>query len=326
MPVSLSVALCTYNGERFLAEQFASILSGELLPTEIVVADDGSADGTLAIVRDALTRAETLGITVRLFAEGLGKGVTANFERAIAATTGEVIVLSDQDDVWHPTRLREVSEAFTAEPSLLFQHNNARLVNESGDPLGLTLFTALEVTESDREQINADRGFDVYLHRNLATGATVAFRRQLFEVAAPLPAEWIHDEWLAIIASAVGAVRVTDNTVIDYRQHGSNQIGVAAPTLVYRARRMLATSPDRNSTLARRAEVLSDRLDSLPGVSAEKRAAAHRKTAFEQRRAALPKARLARLRGILRANRGGGYGLYASQGRLDMLRDLLQAH
>jgi len=324
--LSLSVALCTFNGERYVAEQFDSILSGDLLPTEIVVADDGSTDGTLAIVRDALARAQSLGITVTLLPDRLGRGVTANFERAIAATTGEVVVLSDQDDVWHPSRLANVDAAFSADPDLLFQHNNARLVDETGTPLGLTLFTALEVTESDREQINADNGFDVYLHRNLATGATVAFRRTLFDLASPLPSEWIHDEWLAIIASAVGTVRVTDAEVIDYRQHGSNQIGVAAPTLLYRAQRMLATSPDRNSTLARRAEVLSDWLDAAPAVTAEKRAAAHNKTRFEQQRAALPKPRIARLRGILRANRDNGYALYASQGRLDMLRDLLQAH
>jgi glycosyltransferase involved in cell wall biosynthesis len=336
MSLSLSVALCTYNGERYVAEQFDSILSGEVLPTEIVVADDGSTDGTLVRVRDALARAESLGITVQLLPDRLGLGVTANFERAIAATTGEVVVLSDQDDVWHPSRLADVATAFSADPRLLFQHNNARLVDENGEPLGLTLFEALEVTASDLEQINSDHGFDVYLHRNLATGATVAFRRRLFDIAAPLPPEWIHDEWLAIVGSVVGTVRVTDTPVIDYRQHGSNQIGVAAPTLRYRMQRMLATSPGRNATLARRAVVLSTWLDAAadnvaPGgipvtIPAQTREAARAKTHFEQQRAALPPARLARLAGILRINRGNSYALYASQGRLDMLRDLLQAH
>jgi glycosyltransferase involved in cell wall biosynthesis len=326
MPVSVSVALCTYNGERFVADQFDSILRGDLLPTEIVVADDGSTDGTLAIVREALARAEELGITTRLFDTRLGLGVTANFERAMRATTSEVIVLSDQDDVWHPSRLADISQTFGADPALLFQHNNARLINDTGESLGLTLFAALGVTDSDRNNINADRGFEVYLHRNLATGATVALRRSLFDLAAPLPTEWIHDEWLAIVASAVGRVRVGDDAVIDYRQHGNNQIGVAAPTLMYRVQRMLATSPDRNRVLAQRAQVLSQWLDTAPGVPPQKRAAAQAKARFEQMRAVLPASRLARLRGIVRANRGNAYALYASQGRLDMLRDLLQTH
>ncbi|PRY68914.1 glycosyltransferase involved in cell wall biosynthesis [Glaciihabitans tibetensis] len=332
MAVTISVALCTYNGARFLDRQFASILAGELLPTEIVVADDGSSDDTVTIVRAWLDRAQTLGVTVGFLDDGGHLGVTANFARAIAACTSEIIALADQDDLWHPSRLREVAATFEARPDLLLQHADARLIDKDDRPLGLTLFEALGVTDDDRAVINSGDGFARYLRRNLATGATVAFRRRLFEVARPLPAEWVHDEWLTIIGAAVGEVAVSDSQVIDYRQHGSNEIGVSAPTLRYKIRRMLATSPERNAALARRTAVLAERLAAMTTVSAHHRDAAATKARFESLRASLPVSRLPRLAGILAANRvgrrhfggPGGYATLASQGRLDMVRDLLQ--
>jgi glycosyltransferase involved in cell wall biosynthesis len=332
MPVTVSVALCTYNGERFLERQLGSILDGTTLPNEIVVADDGSTDGTAAIVRTMLASAEQRGITVRFLDDGGHLGVTANFARAIAACSSDVIVLSDQDDIWHQDRLRDVVATFEARPRLLLQHADARLIDASDAPLDLTLFEALGVTADDRATINSGDGFARYLRRNLATGATVAFRRILFVVASPLPTEWVHDEWLAIIAAASGEVDVRNAQVIDYRQHGSNEIGVAAPTLRYKIQRMLSTSAERNAALARRSAVLAERLAAMPAVSTAHRDAAATKARFEGARAALPVGRAARAASIMAANRigrrslgaPGGYATYASQGRLDMVRDLVQ--
>jgi hypothetical protein len=325
--LTTAVALCTYNGARFLGAQLASILAGERLPTEIVIADDGSTDATLEVVAEWAPRARARGIRVQVLA-GDNVGVTANFARAIAATSSDIVVLSDQDDVWHPPRLSAAVAAFAANPDLLLHHSDARLVDESGADLGMTLFQGLSVSEAELAGISGGSAFDVYLRRNVATGATVAFRRSLFDRAAPLPPEWIHDEWLAIIAAATGAVAVTTDALIDYRQHGSNVIGVQEPTLAYKVQRMLATSPERNTTLARRARVLADRLAALPAsypVSASVRDAAEEKARFEGIRATLPAARIARLPTVLRAARGSRYARFASQGTLDIVRDLLQS-
>jgi glycosyltransferase involved in cell wall biosynthesis len=320
------VALGSFNGERFLLAQLTSILAGDRLPTEIVIADDGSTDATLRVAADWAPRAEARGIRVQVLA-GENVGVTANFARAIAATSSDVVVLSDQDDVWHPPRLAAALAAFETDPALLLHHSDARLVDENGADRGMTLFAGLSVSEAELEGINTGSAFDVYLRRNVATGATVAFRRSLFDVAAPLPEEWVHDEWLAIIAAAVGSVEVTARQLIDYRQHGNNVIGVQEPTLTYKIRRMLATSPERNVRLAHRARVLADRLAAMPAdaVSAAVRDAAEQKARFEQIRSGLPAARIARLPTVLRAARGGRYARFASQGTLDMVRDLLQS-
>ncbi|HEV7948757.1 MAG TPA: glycosyltransferase [Glaciihabitans sp.] len=329
MSVTSSVALGTYNGAQYVGEQLASILGGSVLPTEIVVSDDGSTDTTLTEVREALREAERRGIRTQII-EGRAGGVTANFARAIAACSSEVVVLCDQDDRWHTSRLASALHAFEADATLLFQHANAALVDGAGSDLDLTLFEALSVRPEDRERINAGEAFEVYLRRNLATGATVAFRRSLLEAAAPLPAEWVHDEWLAMIAAALGSgtgastVAVTDAVLIDYRQHGSNQIGVAKPTLLYRIQRMLGTDPNRNRLLATRSRILAKKLAELDGVSAERRELAEAKARFELHRATMPPGHLARIPAVWRASRGGGYQRFASQGSLDILRDLLQ--
>jgi glycosyltransferase involved in cell wall biosynthesis len=106
MPLSertrISVALCTYNGERFLHQQLDSIAMQTRLPDELVVCDDRSTDRTLAIVREFAASAP---YPVRVFENQANLGFAANFEGAIRRCDGDLIALSDQDDVWYPTRL-----------------------------------------------------------------------------------------------------------------------------------------------------------------------------------------------------------------------------
>jgi hypothetical protein len=334
MPPALTcaVALGTYNGARFLGEQLTSILRQDRLPDEIVVSDDRSSDGTVEIAEALLMAAREAGIRVVLLRNPENVGVTANFAAAIAECTADVVVLSDQDDVWHPDHLSSALRAFEEDPSLDLRHADARLVDSEGSPLGRSLFESLTVAEDELARIEGGDAFSVYLRRNLATGATMSFRRRLVGRALPFPAEWVHDEWLAMMAAATGHVAVSRTATVDYRQHGANEIGVAAPTLRYRVGRMLATTAERNRLLAVRSTVLAERLADRADVPAEVLAAARAKAAFETRRAALPRSRPARLVGILRADRsrygavGGGYARFASQGRLDMVRDLLLGH
>lgn len=322
--LTVSVALCTYNGSRHILEQLSSILGQTRLPEEIVVSDDASTDGTESMVRDALAAAGDRGIAVRLLGDGIRRGVSANFALAIGACTADMVVLSDQDDVWHPRRIEAAVEAFRGDPTLMMRHENARLVDERGRPLGVTLYGALAVTPDDRAGIDRGAAFPVYLRRNLATGATMSFRRALFDRAAPIPDEWVHDEWLAIVASTLGRVDASDDILVDYRQHGSNVIGVTVPTFGYRVRRMLGSEQSRNRALATRSRILAERLASMTGVSRDHRSSAAAKARFELARAALPASRVRRLPGILRIARGGQYHRFASQGRLDMVRDLVQ--
>jgi glycosyltransferase involved in cell wall biosynthesis len=319
---SISVALATFNGEQFIAEQVRTILTQTRRPDELVVADDGSTDSTLDIIRrshDALGE----GVTLRILEPGDRLGVTKNFERAVVACTGELIVLSDQDDAWHEDRLEVASASFERRPGLLLQHADADLVAGDGSPLGLGLLEALWVSDAERNEIATGRAFEANLRRNLVTGATVMFSASLLESALPFPESWVHDEWLAIIAAATGEVELLDAPLIDYRQHGGNQIGASKPTLRYRIGRMLEERGDRYERLARRAAALAERLETLP-VAPDRLAAARDRARFDQVRAGLPRRRLARLGPVLREHRAGSYRRLSSQGTLDVIRDLLQ--
>ena len=275
---TLAVAIGTYNGARFVGEQLDSILDQSRLPDLIVVADDGSTDDTSAIVADRLETARAAGIRTLAVPPGGRLGVTANFARAIEACDTDLVVLCDQDDVWATGRLDAIVAAFDSVPETVFRHENARLVDAEGHPIGLTLFDALGVGERELSRIRDGDAFSVYLRRNLATGATVTFRRELFDRAAPLPGEWVHDEWLAVVASVTGTVSVDASATIDYRQHGNNVIGIVRPTLRHRLRRMLATSatPQRG---ARRAGSRARRPDRV----ADRRRVGHRRSTRQGR-------------------------------------------
>ena len=199
----ISVALCTHNGERFLEEQLRSILSQTLQPDEIVLSDDASTDGTVALAERIL--AEHPSVRLRVLRNGSPLGVTKNFEQAVSTTTGELVALSDQDDVWEPERLQRYAAEFAARPTLLLLHGEAELVDAEGALMGVRLFDALDTNPWELDRIRSGRAFDALVRRNLALGASVVFRRTLLEHALPFPVSWVHDEWLAIIAAAIGA-------------------------------------------------------------------------------------------------------------------------
>ena len=316
---SVSVALATYNGARFVEAQLRSILDQVPAPIEVIVSDDGSSDDTLEVVRRVASESA---VPVRIL-DGPRLGVSGNFARAVEAATGDLVAFSDQDDLWHPDRLSRAVAAFEGDPELLLRHGDARLIDADGTPTGGTLFGHLPVTASELDLIDAGRAFEVYLRRNLATGATTVIHRSLLEAGLPFPAEWVHDEWLALLAAATGHVSVERAPLIDYRQHGGNEIGVTKPTLRYKVGRMLEARGTRYVDLAVRWRQLVDRLETV-GAPAEHLASARARSAFEDVRAEYPAARLRRLPVIIREWRRGSYARHSSQGNLDVVRDILQ--
>ncbi len=192
-----------------------------------------------------------------------------------------------------------------------------------GEPLRISLFEALRLSSVERQLIVAGDAFDVYIRRNVATGATMLFRKALLEYALPFPAEWVHDEWLAIIAAAVGDVQLIQQSLIDYRQHDNNQIGVKESTLKYRVGRMVQPRGDRYRALSARALALCKRLDVFP-ASPEVRQRAQDRARSDDLRSTLPLARYLRTGTVLRDRRKGSNSRLSSQRGLDVLRDILQ--
>jgi glycosyltransferase involved in cell wall biosynthesis len=324
----VSVALCTYNGARFVAEQVRSILAQRPAPIELVVGDDDSTDDTLPIVERevAAARAADPAVTTELVMRrhSPGLGVVGNFADALSACRADLIALSDQDDVWAPDKLARLTALFEADARLQLVHTEARLVDAAGAPLGLTLLDALEATPAERAGLQSGDAFAVLLRRNLVTGATVMLRRSLVELAAPLPREWVHDEWLAAIAAAQGphSLRLVPEPLIDYRQHGANEIGARRPTMADRWAKLREPRDARAPLLAERTRLLAERLAVLE-IPAERLALAQAKHAHEARRRDLPRWQPARIPGIIAGLVAGRYGRY-SRGAIDVLRDLVQ--
>ncbi|HET9835370.1 MAG TPA: glycosyltransferase family 2 protein [Rhodanobacteraceae bacterium] len=222
---SASVVLCTYNGERYLPQLWRSLLAQTRLPEEIVVRDDASTDTTFALLGTLREEARARGIQVTLARNEHNLGFVGNFEAALADAGGEIVFLCDQDDIWHPQKIALMLAQCERRPDLLLLHSDARLVDEAGGDMHCGLFEALEVTRRERRRVHRGHAFEALLRRNLATGATLAFRRSLLQAVTPFPPEWVHDEWLAIVAAALGNVDCLERPLIDYRQHGGNQIG-----------------------------------------------------------------------------------------------------
>jgi glycosyltransferase involved in cell wall biosynthesis len=327
--LEVSVALCTYNGAGFLREQVRSICLQTRPPVEIVLSDDASRDGSVKVVRAAVAEcaAERPGppIALRVFENPVALRVVKNFEQAISACSSELIALSDQDDVWMPDRLEKMVPRFEQDDSLVLLHTDACLVNSDRHDIGHTLFHALEVSPSELARVHAGNAFDVLLRRNLVTGATTVFRRALLADALPLPVEWVHDEWLAIIASTTARVDLSEEPLIEYRQHASNQIGARRDTFKEKVRKALASRGNTHMERAIKAELLLARLLQLGDrVSPEILVKVRSKIEHQRFRAALPASRLARCMPVFREAMTGRYDKFG-RGFRGIVRDLFES-
>lgn len=325
--LTVSVALCTHNGARFVEAQVQSILNQTVLPDELVVSDDASTDDTLALISqlfDELADDDPARqMRVEIIANGSPLGVVPNFQQALLACTSQLIALCDQDDVWHSDRVAVAVARFAVADRMLV-HSDARLIDGAGVPLGHSLYDALGVTARERTEAASGDEFAVLLRRNLVTGATTMIRREVLAAAVPFPQHWVHDEWIAMIAASIGTGELLDTELVDYRQHGGNQIGVQRLGVRGKVGRIVEPRNDRNVYLAARAAVLVDRLERLgSAVRPEALRRTQEKLVHLRVRAAFSRNRFARIIPVLREASTGRYAHY-SRGAGDVLRDLLQ--
>ncbi|BDI30357.1 alpha-L-Rha alpha-1,3-L-rhamnosyltransferase [Capsulimonas corticalis] len=225
--MKISIALCTYNGARYLWEQLASIAAQTRLPDEIVICDDRSQDDTVQI---AQRFANTVNFPVRLFVNEQNLGSFQNFGKAIGLCQGDIIALSDQDDVWLPEKLARIASEFENHPNLGVVFTDAEIVDAALHPLRERLFESIRLTRSERLAIDDGRGFETLLRRNVVTGATMAFRAHWKPLVLPIEKNsyLAHDAWIALLIAAVAPIMRIDEPLIQYRQHDAQIQGVKA--------------------------------------------------------------------------------------------------
>lgn len=320
----ISVAMCTYNGADYIVEQLESMAAQTLLPAEIVVSDDGSTDGTIALLKQTWERLSgqnpNVGfVKLTILTNSSPLGVTKNFEQAIGSTTTPYILLADQDDVWFPQRVEVETGQLQAGAGFVF--GDATLIDQAGVSLGHTLFDALSLSAAERRDILSSP-VNVLIKRNIVTGATAAFSRTVFDKASPFPEGWVHDEWLAMVAALSGARFAVTVSLIGYRQHSSNQIGVTKNTFALRMTKLRAEGAQRNARLLTRITSLAQRSGDL-GVSPTDSDLIASALKLQQARSSYPRNRAIRWVHVLGQVFSGRY-FSVSNGARDILRDVVQ--
>ncbi|MCI9645529.1 MAG: glycosyltransferase family 2 protein [Lachnospiraceae bacterium] len=186
--VRISVAMVTYHGAKYLRAQLDSILSQLQERDELVVSDDGSTDGTAALLREY----QQSDRRIRLL-QGPRQGLKKNVEHAIAHTRGEYIFLADQDDIWSPRKVERVMEAFAGRDRPYVVIHDARVF--AGDDTEDIQMESFLRFRSGRPGVIKN------IIKNSYIGCCMAFRQELKELILPIPASIeMHDQWIGVLS------------------------------------------------------------------------------------------------------------------------------
>ena len=224
--------MCTYNGARYVEAQLKSIAGQTRPPDELIICDDCSSDRTREIIESFIANT-SLRVTLHVNDERLGS--TRNFERAIKLCSGDVIALSDQDDVWLPCKLMLLEKAFLSSPKVGLVFSDAEVVDENLRPLGYRLWQCT-FPKTDQRRFKKGHALRVLLGYNVVTGATLAFRGQFKSFVLPFPNNsmsvrdsMIHDGWITLLIASVADIRMIEKPLVKYRQHKHQQLGTRLP-------------------------------------------------------------------------------------------------
>ena len=322
---SISIAMAVYNGERFIRQQLDSFIGQTRLPDELVVSDNASTDRTVEVVREFAARAP---FPVRLYINQRNLGVTKNFERAISECTGDIIFLSDCDDVWYPIKVAAMERAMTEWPEAVVALCDADIADEEMGLLGHRLWEENRFAPSLRlrRAMAAGKTFK----RSVPTlGNCMAFRAALKSIILPLPDGDLfqsagQDVFIAwtLFYSGMGGIICINRPLLAYRQHPGQATGAGAhrSTAAFLAG-FFAQRKERSWTPLFAA--VSERLESIDShaqpITPDMRSAVLR---HWRARACLPANRVSRIPIIARELLTMRYHRF-SRGALTALKDLL---
>jgi glycosyltransferase involved in cell wall biosynthesis len=217
----VSVAIATWNGERYLREQLDTIYGQTLRPFEVVVSDDASTDKTVEILKE-YEREQGL----RYVVNQKQKGLVKNFEQAISLCSGDFIALSDQDDIWKPHKLATLVEGI-GEATLIYCN-----VNEVLDLDGQRRYEErFEPISHFARALGSGHPTRYLIAENWVVSHSILFRRELVGHALPIPVhQRFHDGWLALVASKLKGIVYLDETLQTYRRHPESYTFIPAQT------------------------------------------------------------------------------------------------
>ena len=219
------MALCTYNGAKYIQEQLDSIIRQTRPVDEIVICDDGSDDETIGII-DCIKASTS--IDIHLFTNKSKLGFKQNFIRAINLCHGDIVFLSDQDDVWYPNKVEEISKWFSDHPQSKVVFTDATLMNDKGHSINERLWQRFGFDCKKRRYFDRGFGLDIWAWSNRATGATMAFIKEFVnEINWEKPIDNYHDIIIAINGLTNHCLGYIAKELIYYRLHDHQFCGAA---------------------------------------------------------------------------------------------------
>ncbi|MFB3170433.1 glycosyltransferase family 2 protein [Neobacillus sp. 179-C4.2 HS] len=210
--MKVSVAMATYNGEKYLEQQIDSILMQLGSDDELIISDDHSSDRTVAIIEKYINNDHR----VKLFMNE-ESGVTSNFENAIKRTQNEIIFLSDQDDVWKPEKVSTVKGYYKKNPAVQMIMSDITVVDNQ---LNTTI-------DSFYEFRGSRAGVLKNIVKNSYIGCAMSFRKELKKKILPIPRSVpMHDMWIGLVADMNKSALLIPEKLIYYRRHDATVTSV----------------------------------------------------------------------------------------------------
>lgn len=208
----ISIALATYNGEKFLREQLDSLLSQTYQHFEIIIHDDCSVDDTVKILEEYSQKDKR----IHFKQNDKNLGFSKNFESIIAECNGKYIAFSDQDDIWEKKHLEVLYELINGKH---LSCANSMLVDTNGRPLGMTMQDVTNISTAISESNLKYRLF----YNNFVQGTAMMIETEFCKKCLPVPKEVnYHDYWFALVAAMDDGIRYSDEVILKYRQHNNN--------------------------------------------------------------------------------------------------------
>ncbi|WP_420154440.1 glycosyltransferase family 2 protein [Siphonobacter sp.] len=326
--MKVSVAMCTYNGSRYLPEQLESIRRQTLPIHELVVCDDRSQDTTIQLLE---TFATTVSFPVHIHVNPSNLGSTKNFEKCLNLCTGDVIFCCDQDDLWHETKVARQVAYLEQHPEMDAVFTNAQIIDDDSQPVGKTIWDEIEFDADAQQRWTSGKAYDILFGGYVVTGATLAIRRSILARVAPFPVaykELIHDAWIALVLSLQNKIGFIADELLFYRKHSTQQVGFGQKkekvTLQSRFSRdrTLKLAPLREK--AENFQTLHGLLQSRTDIPREKLTQLIERQKHFKVRANLPQSRLSRLPKVFGEWVQGRYRYSSKDWWLPFLGDLFE--
>ena len=217
--MKISIAMTTYNGAKYIKEQLLSFANQTVMPHELIVCDDGSTDKTIHIIKEFQ---KEYPFEIKIFINKNKLGYAQNFSKALSLTTGDIIFLSDQDDVWFDNKIQVCLGNF--------ENNKDKqvLIHDA-------VFTDSKLNATNHKKYNfydirLDNCWHYIYNRGGISGNCLVVKKSFLELVLPIPQSFCHDEWLGLVAYNLDLLLPIKDVLVKYRRHENTASSISIPS------------------------------------------------------------------------------------------------